>query len=51
MNKETLENMISLDLFNSSKWNKLNDLYLKEYNTYISELINLSSLNINNIMI
>ena len=38
MNKETLENnlknMISLDLFNSSKWNKLNDLDLKEYNLY-----------------
>ena len=53
MNKETLENnlknMISLDLFNSSKWSKLNDLDLKEYNTYISGLINLSSLNINNI--
>ena len=50
MNKETLENnMISLDLFNSSKWNKLNDLDLKEYNTYISRLISLSSLNINNI--
>ena len=53
MNKETLENnlknMISLDLFNSSKWNKLNDLELKEYNTYNSRLISLSSLNINNI--
>ena len=53
MNKETLENnlknMISLDLFNSSKWSKLNDLDLKEYNAYISRLISLSSLNINNI--
>ena len=49
MNKETLENMISLDLFNSSEWDKLNDLDLKEYNTYISEFINLSSLNMNNI--
>ena len=41
--------MISLDLFNSSKWSKLNDLDLKEYNAYISRLISLSSLNINNI--
>ena len=53
MNKETLENnfknKISLDLFNSSKWSKLNDLDLKEYNAYISRLISLSSLNINNI--
>ena len=52
MNKETLENNlknISLDLFNSSKWDKLNDLDLKEYNTYISRLISLSSLNINNV--
>ena len=53
MNKKTLENnlknVISLDLFNSSKWDKLNDLDLKEYNTYISRLISLSSLNINNI--
>ena len=53
MNKVRLENnlknMISLDLFNSSKWDKLNDLDLKEYNTYISRLISLSSLNINNI--
>ena len=53
MNKETLENnlknMISLDLFNSSKWYKVNDLDLKEYNAYISRLISLSSLNINNI--
>ena len=53
MNKETLKNnfknMISLDLFNSSKWSKLNDLDLKEYNAYISRLISLSSLNINNI--
>ena len=53
MNKETLENnlknMISLDLFNSSKWHKVNDLDLKEYNAYISRLISLSSLNINNI--
>ena len=49
MNKETLENMISLDLSNSSKWYKANDLDLKEYNAYISELISLSSLNINNI--
>ena len=53
MNKETLENnlknMISLDLFNSSEWNKLVDLDLKEYNTYISKIFSLSSLNINNI--
>ena len=54
MNKETLENnnlknMVSLDFFNSSKWDKLNDLELKEYNTYNSRLISLSSLNINNI--
>ena len=53
MNKERLENnlknRISLDLFNSSKWNKLVDLDLKEYNTYISIIFSLSSLNINNI--
>ena len=53
MNKERLENnltnRISLDLFNSNKWYKANDLDLKEYNTYISEIFSLSSLNIDNI--
>ena len=44
MNKETLENnVISLDLFNSSEWNKLVDFDLKEYNTYISKIFSLSS--------
>ena len=43
INKETLENnlknIIPLDLCNSSKWDKLNDLELKEYNTIPSLII------------
>ena len=49
MNETDLENMISLNLFNPTKWCNTRELNLKEYNEYLSNFLKLSSLNINTI--
>ena len=49
MNETDLENMISLNLFNPTKWCNTRELNLKEYNEYLSKFLKVSSLNINTI--
>ena len=49
MNEIELENMISLNLYNPTKWCNTRELNSKESNEYLSKFLKLSSLDINNI--
>ena len=49
MNETDLENMISFNLFNPTKWCNKCELNLKEYKEYLSKFLKLSNLNINTI--
>ena len=49
MNEIDLEYMISLNLFNPTKWCNTHELNLKEYNEYLSKFLKLSNLSINTI--